>query len=220
MSRVAGIIPVIPCGDPWAEPDVLALDAAGMPWLEQVRSRLERAGATALICLAGPGLLPEGLPGVLACPATATFGELLHAGLGVVPPGAEVIVVHDPASALAPPELIARLAGEVTGTGRPAVLTREAAETVKYLAGGSIGQTVPRDEVEVVHSPLACPLEWLRSLEERGQLRPLGSFLELYAAVRASGPVSRVRGSALSAAIGDAGTLMLLECADEVLSGT
>ena len=145
---------------------------------------------------AGRGLwddVPRGLGLVLdedraALPYTLIHGEALVAcaawALGeagvdlvdatvpwdVVVESGEDLVLHDALCPMAPPAFIAACLARSRATGRPVVGTRPVTDTVKVVADGTagpvVGETLDRDALVAVASPLVIPAAVLATLPQ------------------------------------------------------
>jgi 2-C-methyl-D-erythritol 4-phosphate cytidylyltransferase len=80
-----------------------------------------------------------------------------------IPPGTEVVVLHDPHRPLAPAALVAAVVAAVRAGADAAIPVIEVTETVKEVdAGGRIVRTVPRDELVQLQYPRAVRPSALR----------------------------------------------------------
>src|SRR5262245_24086302 len=93
-------------------------------------------------------------PTVLVVPGGANRQASVASALAAAPPEYEIVLVHDAARALAPAELIERVAGTVRA-GHPAVIpVLPVVDTIRHvdLAGEIIG-TLDRSALRVVQTP-------------------------------------------------------------------
>lgn len=81
----------------------------------------------------------------------ATRSESVRCGLAAVPPSAGVVVVHDAARPLAPPDLFARVVAAVEAGADGAVPGVPLVDTIRRVDGG----VVDRDELVAVQTPQA-----------------------------------------------------------------
>jgi len=104
---------------------------------------------------------------VTACvPGGDTRSASVRAGLAEVPDDAAVILVHDAARPLLPPELVPRLL-EALGEGYDgAVPGMPVADTIKRVSGGIVIETPARDELVAVQTPQAFVADALRRAAE------------------------------------------------------
>jgi 2-C-methyl-D-erythritol 4-phosphate cytidylyltransferase len=127
----------------------------------------------AIVLVAPPGweepaiLLAEelGCDKVSACvPGGATRADSVRAGLAEVPADALVVLVHDAARPLLPPEVIERVLAPLSEGWDGAVPGLPVADTLKRVAAdGAVGETVARDGLWAVQTPQAFLADALRS---------------------------------------------------------
>jgi 2-C-methyl-D-erythritol 4-phosphate cytidylyltransferase/2-C-methyl-D-erythritol 2,4-cyclodiphosphate synthase len=80
------------------------------------------------------------------------------AGLAVLVPSIEVVLVHDAARALAPRSLFERVVGEVESTGRGVIPGLAVSDTIKRVeASGTVLETVDRSQLSAVQTPQGFP---------------------------------------------------------------
>jgi 2-C-methyl-D-erythritol 4-phosphate cytidylyltransferase len=101
---------------------------------------------------------------VTACvPGGETRSASVRAGIAEVPEDAAVILVHDAARPLLPPDLVPRLL-EALGEGFDgAVPGLPVADTIKRAEGGLVVETLRRDQLVAVQTPQAFGAEVLRA---------------------------------------------------------
>jgi 2-C-methyl-D-erythritol 4-phosphate cytidylyltransferase len=93
----------------------------------------------------------------------ATRSASVRAGLAEVPADADVILVHDAARPIVPPEIVPRLL-EALGQGFDgAVPGLPVADTVKRIRDGVVVETPARDELVAVQTPQAFEAGVLRA---------------------------------------------------------
>lgn len=114
------------------------------------------AVATAIV----PSIRVEVVPG------GATRQESVRAGLDVVPPGAERVVVHDAARPLVTVELVETVLGALHDAAG-AVTAVPAHDTLKRERDGAIAETVPREGLWRAQTPQAFRTAALRAAHER-----------------------------------------------------
>ena len=104
-------------------------------------------------------------PGVDAVvPGGATRSESVRAGLGAVPPEADVVVVHDAARPLAPVALFEAVVAAIEGGADAAVPGVPVADTIKRVAEGeAVIETLDRRELVAVQTPQAFRAAALRA---------------------------------------------------------
>lgn len=80
------------------------------------------------------------------------------AGLAVLVPSIEIVLVHDAARALAPRSLFQRVVSEVGSAGRGAVPGLAVSDTIKRVdASATVLETVDRSQLSAVQTPQAFP---------------------------------------------------------------
>ena len=100
---------------------------------------------------------------VSACvPGGATRADSVRAGLGEVPPDAEVVLVHDAARPLVPAEVVDRLLAALAGGADGAVPAIAVSDTTKRVAGDQVVETLDRSELVAVQTPQAFAAPVLR----------------------------------------------------------
>jgi 2-C-methyl-D-erythritol 4-phosphate cytidylyltransferase len=95
---------------------------------------------------------------------------------GLVDAGQD-LVLHDALCPLTPPAFIAACLERARATGRPVIGVRPVTDTVKVVADGLLGETLDRDDLLAVTSPLVVPAVVVATLA-----RPPSSDLALAAA--------------------------------------
>jgi len=95
--------------------------------------------------------------------------DLLDGGVSwdeVVESGRD-LVLHDALCPMTPPDFIAACLERARASGHPVVGTRPVTDTVKVVSDGVVGQTLDRDALVAVASPLVVPAAVLASLPGR-----------------------------------------------------
>ena len=147
-------------------------DAGRGPWDDVPRG-------LGLVLEEGRGALPYALihgEALVACAAWA-LGEsgvdLADATVsweGLVESG-EDLVLHDALCPMTPPAFLAACLEHARASGRPVVGTRPVTDTVKVVTGGDagqlVGETLDRDALVAVASPLVLPAAVLATLPQR-----------------------------------------------------
>lgn len=147
-------------------------DAGRGPWDDVPRG-------LGLVLDEGRGALPYALihgESLVACAAWA-LGEsgvdLVDATVpweGLVESG-EDLVLHDALCPMTPPAFLATCLEHARETGRPVVGTRPVTDTVKVVTAGEtglvVGETLDRDALVAVASPLVLPATVLATLPQR-----------------------------------------------------
>jgi 2-C-methyl-D-erythritol 4-phosphate cytidylyltransferase len=127
----------------------------------------------AIVLVAPPGweepaiLLAEelGCGKVSACvPGGETRADSVRAGLAEVPEDALVVLVHDAARPLLPPDIVERVLAPLSDGWDGAVPGLPVADTLKRVgSGGAVAETVPRDGLWAVQTPQAFVADVLRA---------------------------------------------------------
>lgn len=86
----------------------------------------------------------------------------VRAGLEIVPPGCDVVVVHDAARPLASPELCSRIVAAVRNGADGAIPGLPLTDTVKRTVDGKVLETLDRSELVAVQTPQGFSSEMLR----------------------------------------------------------
>src|SRR6266536_656050 len=149
-----------------------------LPLLAEPLRRLDECeGIDAVVVVAPPDwqepaiLLAEevGASKVTACVAGGeTRTESVRVGVAEVPDGVDVILVHDAARPLLPPEVVARLLGALEGYDG-AVPVVPLIDTVKRVRDGVVDETLVRDELVAVQTPQAFHAAALRAALAAGR---------------------------------------------------
>jgi 2-C-methyl-D-erythritol 4-phosphate cytidylyltransferase len=144
-----------------------------LPLLAEPLRRLDESGPVdGIVVVAPPGweepsiLLAEqiGASKVSACvTGGASRAESVRAGLDEVPPDATVVLVHDAARPLLPPEVVDRLLAALGEGFDGAVPGLPLSDTVKRTAGAVVVETLARDELVAVQTPQAFVASVLRA---------------------------------------------------------
>jgi 2-C-methyl-D-erythritol 4-phosphate cytidylyltransferase len=138
-------------------------ELAGEPLLVHAVRRLTRAASVGLVVVAAPAdavdpvrqlLLGPGDTKIEVVAGGATRQESVSRALNVVPDGFGIVLVHDAARALTPPDLIDSVAAAVR-QGHPAVIpVLPVVDTIKRVdAAEDVVATVDRSELRAVQTP-------------------------------------------------------------------
>jgi 2-C-methyl-D-erythritol 4-phosphate cytidylyltransferase len=93
----------------------------------------------------------------------------VRAGLAVLPPEIEIVVVHDAARPLADTAMFDRVVAAVRAGADGAVPGVPVADTVKRVdSAGVVVETIPRDELMIVQTPQAFRADVLRAAHAAG----------------------------------------------------
>ncbi|HEX2773438.1 MAG TPA: 2-C-methyl-D-erythritol 4-phosphate cytidylyltransferase [Micromonosporaceae bacterium] len=142
------------------EPKALRL-LAGLPLLVHAVRRIAAAASVHTIVVAAP---PSDVPAVRdllasVAPVTVVAGGATRqasvaAALAEVPPGADIILVHDAARALAPASLVEAVAAAVRGGHDAVIPVLPVIDTIKEVSpDGAVLGTVDRSRLRAVQTP-------------------------------------------------------------------
>lgn len=145
----------------------------GLPLLAESLRRLDESDWIDGVVVVGPpgweepciGVAEEvGATKVSTCIAGGeTRSASVRLGLAEVPPDADVVLVHDAARPLLPPELVPRLLEALAEGFDGAVPALPVADTVKRVREGVVVETPPRSELVAVQTPQAFAAAVLRA---------------------------------------------------------
>jgi 2-C-methyl-D-erythritol 4-phosphate cytidylyltransferase len=144
------------------------------PLLAEPLRRLDECDwIDAIVLVAPPGweepaiLLAEelGCGKVSACvPGGETRADSVRAGLAEVPEDALVVLVHDAARPLLPPDIVERVLAPLSDGWDGVVPGLPVADTLKRVGSdGAVAETVPRDGLWAVQTPQAFVADVLRA---------------------------------------------------------
>jgi 2-C-methyl-D-erythritol 4-phosphate cytidylyltransferase len=133
----------------------------GEPLLVHAVRRVAAASSVRAIIIAAPAAeldavreLLAGVAPVVVVPGGATRQESVAAALRAVPPGPEIILVHDAARALAPPSLVESVAAAVRAGADAVIPVLPVVDTIKEVsADGVVLGTVERSALRAVQTP-------------------------------------------------------------------
>lgn len=115
-----------------------------------------------------------GEAGVRIVDATVAWEAIVESG--------EDLVLHDALCPMTPPAFIAACLERARSTGRPVVGVRPVTDTVKEVSGALVGETLDRDALLAVTSPLVVPAAVLAELADRPDVDLVRAAAELAAA--------------------------------------
>ena len=133
-------------------------ELAGKPLLWHCWQNVAAAPSVGAIIIAAPADAVELVQGIapeaIVVAGGATRQESVAAALAAVPPDFDIVLVHDAARALTPPELIEAVAGAVR-SGHDAVIPGlPVVDTIKEISGeGRVVATVDREALRAVQTP-------------------------------------------------------------------
>ena len=119
----------------------------------------------------------------------------------------EPFVVHDPLCPMTPPEFVAACVARAVEHGCVVVGVRPVTDTVKVVAGAVVGETVDRDSVVSVASPVVLPPEVVAELDEL----PSHDAVELVEALRRRFRVELVEAPPAARRVGSEEDVRVLE---------
>jgi 2-C-methyl-D-erythritol 4-phosphate cytidylyltransferase len=160
----ACIVPAAGRGDRFGPgtPKALRL-LAGEPLLVHAVRSAVASGVVDLVVVAAPpseaddvrDLLKPHAPELVVVAGGATRKASVAAALAEVPVPADVVLVHDAARCLTPPELFAAVASAVRRGADAAVPVLSVTDTVKQIHGDKVLATLDRSELYIVQTPQA-----------------------------------------------------------------
>ena len=128
-----------------------------------------RSVADGVILVVPPTHLEDDSPAAdVVVAGGATRSESVRAGLGAVPVGADVVVVHDAARPFAAPALFESVVACVRAGADAAIPGVPIADTVKRVIDGRVIGTLDRDELVAVQTPQAFAADALRRAHAGG----------------------------------------------------
>lgn len=120
---------------------------------------------------------------------------------------AEPYVLHDALCPMTPPEFIASCVARAVERSCVVVGVRPVTDTVKVVADGLVGETVDRDGLVAIASPIVLPPSVVASLDELPSL----DFVALVTALRERYPVELVEAPPEARRVGSADDVRVLE---------
>ncbi|MFC7504826.1 2-C-methyl-D-erythritol 4-phosphate cytidylyltransferase [Nocardioides sp. CPCC 206347] len=96
----------------------------------------------------------------------------------------EAVLLHDPLCPMTPPAFLARCADKAGVEDRIIVGVRPVTDTVKVVDDGALGETVDRDQLVAICSPVVLPASVVEDLFGEGGDLPSTDFVELVALLR------------------------------------
>jgi 2-C-methyl-D-erythritol 4-phosphate cytidylyltransferase len=100
-----------------------------------------------------------GESGVELVDASVTWAGLVDSG--------EDLVLHDALCPMTPPAFISACLEQARASGDVVVGVRPVTDTVKVVADGRVGETLDRDDLLAITSPLVLPAQVLARLDRR-----------------------------------------------------
>lgn len=131
---------------------------AGEPLLTHAVRRLNQAASVGLVVVAAPpqsvDLVRDLLPDATVVAGGATRQESVALALQVVPDSFDIVLVHDAARALTPPDLVDAVAAAVRDGHNAVIPVLPVVDTIKRVdAAEDVVATVDRSELRAVQTP-------------------------------------------------------------------
>jgi 2-C-methyl-D-erythritol 4-phosphate cytidylyltransferase len=164
--RTAAIVVAAGRGERFGAPKQF-LEAGGARLVDHAIAAAGAACDEVVVVLA-PDRRWDGKPIAKAVPGGATRSDSVRAGLAAVDHGAEILVVHDAARALATPGMFELVIDTVRAGADAAVPAVPIPDTVKRVDGDRVVETIDRDGLVVVQTPQAFRADRLRAAHEGG----------------------------------------------------
>lgn len=164
------------------------LELDGRTLVEHALERIALFSDEADVVLVVPPGFEQVIDGVHSVVGGATRHESVSAGLRALDPHVEIVLVHDSARALAPPDVFARVAEAVAQTGHGIVPALPVVDALKSIDPETQALTgvVDRNTLTAVQTPQGFPRMSLQSAHERF---PNDDFHDDAAAYAAAGGV-------------------------------
>ena len=134
------------------------IEVGGRTLAQRAIDAVRTADAQAQIILVAPAGHSLEYFGVTVVTGGVTRHESVGAGLAVLDPGVDIVLVHDAARALASPNLITRVIEEVRSTGAGVVPALAVSDAIKRVdANGNVAESVDRSVLAAVQTPQGFP---------------------------------------------------------------
>jgi 2-C-methyl-D-erythritol 4-phosphate cytidylyltransferase len=166
MARNAAIVVAAGAGERFGAPkQFLTLGSTRL--VDRAVARAAEACDDVILVLPA-GQRWDGPPVTATVTGGATRADSVRAGLAVVPPTVDVVVVHDAARPLAAVDLFTAVIDAVRGGADAAVPAVAVTDTVKRVEDGHVVDTPPRDTLVAVQTPQGFRLDVLRAAHAGG----------------------------------------------------
>ncbi len=147
---------------------------AGEPLLVHALRRAAASDVVDVVVVVAPAgacdevrsLLQPVVPDVLVVPGGAERQDSVRAGLRALPADVDVVLVHDAARCLTPPDVFALVVAAVRAGAAGVVPVLPVADTVKRVAGQTVLETLDRSELVAVQTPQGFSADVLRTVHE------------------------------------------------------
>ncbi len=167
-----------------------------------------RAAPDGVVLVVPPDRVGDAEPGATVVVAGGdTRSQSVRNGLGVVPPEAEVVLVHDAARPLVPAVVIESLLHSLADGADAAIPGIPITDTVKRVLHGFVAETLPRDQLVAVQTPQAFRVAALR----RAHLSGADATDDAALVESVGGRVAVVAGSAVLRKVTSAEDIDILE---------
>jgi len=144
-----------------AGPPKALRELAGRPMLSYAVANAVRAASTGLVVIAAPPdavelvrEITDGIANVTVVPGGVMRQDSVAAALAAVPAEFELVLVHDAARALTPPELFDAVAAELRAGAEAVIPVLPVVDTIKRVGpSGDVEATVDRAPLRAVQTP-------------------------------------------------------------------
>jgi len=175
MSRVAALIPAAGRGERLSGDRPKALrEIAGIPMLVWAVDALVSSAVVDLLVVAAPADYMAEVramlgPDVVVVAGGPTRASSVRCALEALPPGFDIVLVHDAARPFVPVSVVAAVVAAVRA-GHPAVVpVLPLPDTVKRVApNGTVAETPPREELVAVQTPQGFARDVLIAAHQQG----------------------------------------------------
>jgi len=108
-------------------------------------------------------LLRPLVPDVVVVAGGAERQDSVRRGLDALPPGVDVVLVHDAARCLTPADVFVSVVSAVRAGASGVIPALPVSDTIKRVVGSTVVETVDRAELVAVQTPQGFSLEALRA---------------------------------------------------------
>ncbi|GAB3452892.1 hypothetical protein GCM10027519_05210 [Kineococcus endophyticus] len=147
---------------------------AGEPLLVHALRRATASDVVDVVVVVAPlgacdevrSLLSPVVPDVLVVPGGAERQDSVRAGLRALPADVDVVLVHDAARCLTPPDVFTSVVAAVRAGATGVVPVVPVSDTVKRVADRTVLETLDRSELVAVQTPQGFAADVLRAVHE------------------------------------------------------
>ncbi|MEW9267690.1 2-C-methyl-D-erythritol 4-phosphate cytidylyltransferase [Kineococcus endophyticus] len=173
--RTALVVPAAGRGDRLGASRPKALvPLAGEPLLVHALRRATASDVVDVVVVVAPlgacdevrSLLSPVVPDVLVVPGGAERQDSVRAGLRALPADVDVVLVHDAARCLTPPDVFTSVVAAVRAGATGVVPVVPVSDTVKRVADRTVLETLDRSELVAVQTPQGFAADVLRAVHE------------------------------------------------------